>query len=146
MPEDLSLLFTASAQAEGGRQGRVQTGDGLTNLPLSVPKAMGGIGQMGTTTPEALLAAALSASFGSSVAYVAATESHSPAAQPLVTVDALVGLGVTPRQTFGLAITLTVNIAGHSAASALALAEQARAYCPLVQALEGNVALTLNAR
>src|SRR5262245_12341380 len=64
-------LFTATATATGGRNGRTETSDGLVKVELSVPKAMGGPGRPGTATPEHLFAAGYAACFGGTLDFVA---------------------------------------------------------------------------
>ena len=49
------VLYTAKAHTTGGRDGRSVTDDGLLNVKLSPPKAMGGAGN--ATNPEQLFAA-----------------------------------------------------------------------------------------
>jgi lipoyl-dependent peroxiredoxin len=41
-------LFTATATATGGRNGRTESSDGTVKADLSVPKEMGGPGKPGT--------------------------------------------------------------------------------------------------
>src|SRR4051794_30788973 len=50
--DTIKPLFTATATATGGRNGRTEAADGSVKAELSVPKAMGGTGKAGTTTPE----------------------------------------------------------------------------------------------
>jgi osmotically inducible protein OsmC len=47
----IKVLYTAHATAVGGRNGRTRSDDGLVDVQLSVPKAMGGSGRPGATTP-----------------------------------------------------------------------------------------------
>ncbi len=65
----IKTLFTAHATAEGGRNGHSKADDGLISVDLSVPKAMGGPGKEGTTTPEHLFAAGYAACFGGAADY-----------------------------------------------------------------------------
>ena len=60
----IKTLFTAHADATGGRNGHAQADDGLVSVDLSVPKAMGGPGTPDTTTPEHLFAAGYAACLG----------------------------------------------------------------------------------
>ncbi|MGR5470633.1 organic hydroperoxide resistance protein, partial [Vibrio astriarenae] len=46
----MSALYTTSATALAGRNGQVTTDDGLLDLALSYPKALGGTGT--ATNPE----------------------------------------------------------------------------------------------
>ena len=59
----MDVLYTAEATSSGGREGRVQTSDGVIDLPLSMPKELGGLGKPGTTNPEELFAAGYAACF-----------------------------------------------------------------------------------
>ena len=56
----MRILYTAEATASGGREGRVRSSDDVLDLPLVVPKEMGGPGGAGTN-PEQLFAASFAA-------------------------------------------------------------------------------------
>ena len=71
------MLYTAHATAVGGRNGRTRSDDGLVDVQLSVPKAMGGPGKPGATTPEDLFAAGYAACFGSACGARTATRASS---------------------------------------------------------------------
>ena len=60
-------LYTAEASSSGGREGRVRSSDGMLDLPLSMPKELGGPGRSGTTNPEQLFAAGYAACFENAV-------------------------------------------------------------------------------
>lgn len=66
----METLYTARATAHGGREGRVESSDGTSNLDLTMPKGMGGPGGEGTN-PEQLFAAGYSACFDGAVRLVA---------------------------------------------------------------------------
>jgi lipoyl-dependent peroxiredoxin len=68
--DTIKPLFTATATATGGRNGHTQASDGSVSADLSVPKAMGGPGKPGTTTPEHLFAAGYAACFGGALDFV----------------------------------------------------------------------------
>jgi organic hydroperoxide reductase OsmC/OhrA len=53
------VIYTARAQTTGGREGSSRSDDGLLDIKLTPPKAMGGAGT--ATTPEQLFAAGYSA-------------------------------------------------------------------------------------
>jgi len=95
----ITPLFTATATAIGGRNGRTETSDGLVRVELSVPKAMGGPGRPGTATPEHLFAAGYAACFGGTLDFVA-RQQNKDATQ--VKVTAAVSIG--PRDGGGLGI------------------------------------------
>ncbi len=56
------VLYQAQVTATGGRAGRAVSSDGVMEVPLTTPRALGGAGGRGTT-PEQLFAAAYAASF-----------------------------------------------------------------------------------
>ena len=58
--------YTAHATTVGGRNGHVETSDGLVKATLSVPKSVGGAGKEGASNPEQFFAAGYSACFGTS--------------------------------------------------------------------------------
>ena len=56
----MSTLYSTKVTAVGGRSGTVRSDDGLLDLPLALPSALGGKG--GATNPEQLFAATRPAS------------------------------------------------------------------------------------
>jgi uncharacterized OsmC-like protein len=64
-------LYTAVATATGGRDGHVESSDGIVKLDLSVPREMGGPGKAGTSNPEQLFASGYSACFAGAIGFVA---------------------------------------------------------------------------
>ena len=67
----MQTLYKAIARSLGGRDGHVETSDGLMKFDLSVPKSMEGEGRPGATNPEQFFACAYAAAFGSTIHYVA---------------------------------------------------------------------------
>jgi Ohr subfamily peroxiredoxin len=128
--------YTASATTTGGRNGHVESGDGLIKQDLSVPKELGGPGKAGTVNPEAFFAAGYSACFGGAVDYAAKLEK--------VHVD---GVTVTAEVTinadangFGLAVKLKTHVAGVDHATAERLAQKAHnEICPYSKATRNNI-------
>jgi lipoyl-dependent peroxiredoxin len=59
----VNIQYAAVATSSGGREGRVRSSDGVLDLPLSMPKELGGSGRPGTTNPEQLFAAGYAACF-----------------------------------------------------------------------------------
>ena len=51
-----TVLYSATATAIGGRDGRAVSSDGVLDVALTVPKGLGGAGNPGTN-PEHLFAA-----------------------------------------------------------------------------------------
>src|SRR5262245_36008237 len=97
-------LYTAHATATSGREGRAKTDDGLLDVALAPPPALGGTGA--ATNPEQLLAAGYAACFGSAAAHVARAQKIQPGP---ISVTAHVSIGPV-GQAFGLAVELEVAI------------------------------------
>ena len=83
MPTKLDkVLYTAHAHTVGGREGRSVSDDGLLDVKLTHPKAMGGSGT--ATNPEQLFAAGYSACFMGALKHVASLKKVAvPPTQPL---------------------------------------------------------------
>src|SRR3954463_11624411 len=97
--------FTAIATARGGRNGHTEASDGFVSVDLSVPKALGGPGKPGTTTPEDLFAAGYAACFGGALDYVA-KQHKKDAAQATVTCAVSIG----PRDAGGFGISVKIRV------------------------------------
>ena len=136
----LSIICTAKATSIGGRNGHASSEDGLISVDLSIPKAFGGPGRSGTTTPEHLFGAGYAACFGSAIEHVAAEKKIKCES---IEVDAAVGIGPTAEGGFGLAVTLTAAIGGVTGAVAEELVHAAHRICPYSNAVRGNIDVNL---
>ncbi|WP_119679404.1 organic hydroperoxide resistance protein [Indioceanicola profundi] len=135
----MKTLYSTTATATGGRDGRAVTDDGLLSVALATPKELGGKG--GATNPEQLFAAGYSACFIGALKFVGARDKIAVPAD--VTVTAQVGIG--PRddgEGFGLAVDLTVNLPGVDRAQAEELVARAHRVCPYSHATKGNIQVT----
>ncbi len=131
------MAYVAHATTTGGRNGHVETSDGLVKLDLSVPKDLGGPGKPNTANPEMFFAAGYSACFGSAIEYVASLEKlkHGP-----ITVTADVTIDMTPEKGFFLAVVLKPHVEGVDHETAQRLAAKAHAdVCPYSKATHGNI-------
>ena len=132
-------LFTATATAKGGRNGHTQSSDGLVSVDLSVPKAMGGPGKPGTTTPEDLFAAGYAACFGGALDFVA--KQHKKNATSAV-VTCSVSIGPREGGGFGLAVKMRVEDLSLPRAELAPLVSEAHEkICPYSHATRNNVAV-----
>lgn len=127
-------LYTATATATAGREGRAASDDGLLDVGLVPPKALGGSG-VGGTNPEQLFAAGYAACFGSAVMHVARTQKLDPGA---VSVTAKVSIGPAGAG-FGLQVELLATIPGLARDAAKALLDTAHQVCPYSNATRGNI-------
>src|SRR4051812_16208034 len=99
--DTIKPLYTATATEQGGRNGHTQSSNGLVSVDLSVPKAMGGAGKPGTTTPEDLFAAGYAACFGGALDFVG--KQHKKDSSH-ATVTCSVSIGPREAGGFGLAV------------------------------------------
>ena len=132
------VLYTAKAHTTGGREGRSTTDDGLLDVKLSPPKAMGGAG--GATNPEQLFAAGYSACFMGAIKHVAGMKKIAVPAD--ASIDAEVDIGPIP-QGFGIAARLAVSLPGLDRAVAQDLVDTAHKVCPYSNATRGNIVVDL---
>jgi len=132
------VVYTAKAHTTGGRAGRSTTDDGLLDVKLSPPKAMGGAG--GATNPEQLFAAGYSACFMGALKHVAGMKKVAVPADAAI--DAEVDIGPIP-QGFGIAVRLAVSLPGLDRAVAQDLVDTAHKVCPYSNATRGNIVVDL---
>lgn len=127
------ILYVTTATADGGVTGRVKSSDGAIDLPLTVPKEMGGPG--GGTDPEMLFAAGYAACFNMSLQM--ATRKTGVTIKSSVTAG--VSLSALGNSEFALGVVLHVKIEGVDRDTAQQLLEQAHEICPYSRATKGNI-------
>ncbi len=137
----MTPLYTATASANSGRDGSVKSDDGVINMPLSVPKGLGGPGGAGTN-PEQLFAAGYSACFGSALKLVA-MRAKVDASQ--VTITAKVHIGKTADGGFGLEVELQGSAPNLTREQLNGLMDAAHQVCPYSRATRNNINVTLTA-
>lgn len=136
----VNVLYTTSATAYGGRDGRAVIEDGSLEVTLSTPKELGGAGGDGNN-PEQLFAAGYSACFIGAMKFVASQGGPKVPADTRVT--AIVGIGPRSEGGFGLDIELEVSLPGLAKADAEALVAKAHQVCPYSNATRNNVPVRL---
>lgn len=138
----MSVLYTAHAQASGGRTGTAHSDDGRLEVTLSTPKELGGDGGKGTN-PEQLFAAGYSACFLGAMKFVAGQEKVKLPEDLSVAAD----VGIGPREDgggFGIEVALTITAPGMDKAEAQAIVDKAHVVCPYSHATRGNIPVTLS--
>jgi Ohr subfamily peroxiredoxin len=136
----ISVKYSTSAIATGGREGRARTLDGTLELDLSTPEELGGSGGDGTN-PEQLFAAGYSACFLSALKLAAhQTKLQIPGD---ASVTATVGIGTRDEGGFGLEVALDISLPGLSTEDSQRLAEVAHRTCPYSNATRNNVVVTI---
>ncbi|WP_035981065.1 organic hydroperoxide resistance protein [Bradyrhizobium sp. STM 3843] len=133
------ILYETEVTATGGRDGKAVSDDGLLSVSLSLPKSLGGSGDVGTN-PEQLFAAGYAACFLGAVKLVARTRKVAPSSEPSVTAN--VGMGPIPLG-YALAVELKVDLPGVEKSVAEEIVAGAHERCPYSNATRGNIDVKL---
>jgi Ohr subfamily peroxiredoxin len=139
----VKVLYTTHAIATGGRNGHTRSADGIVDVDLSIPKAMGGPGRAGATTPEDLFAAGYAACFCSAAEFVARQMKLQPTS---IEIKANVGIGPRDGGGFGLVASLEATVGGLAIDDAEKLIAAAHQVCPYSNATRGNLDVGLEVR
>jgi osmotically inducible protein OsmC len=132
----MQAMYTAEATAKGGRQGHVRSTDGVLDIPLAMPKELGGPGGA-ATNPEQLFAAGYAACFENALLRVA-RERKAPIRESSVT--AQVGIGREEGGYFRLGVELRVSVPGRDRKEIEEFARIAHEeLCPYSRATRGNI-------
>jgi Ohr subfamily peroxiredoxin len=132
------VVYTARAHTTGGREGSSRSDDGMLDVKLSPPKAMGGSGA--ATNPEQLFAAGYSACFMGAMKHVAGMKKIAIPAD--ASIDAEIDIGPIPAG-FGIAARLNVSLPGMDRAVAQDLVDTAHQVCPYSNATRDNIEVTI---
>lgn len=135
----MKTLYTTSVTAKGGRDGHVKSENGILELDVRTPKALGGASD-DFANPEMLFAAGYSACFDSALNLVIKRAKMETGE---TTVQAKVSIGQIENGGFGLAVELDVNVPGVSLEEAKSLVEQAHQVCPYSNATRNNIEVQL---
>ena len=137
----MSTLYSTKAVAVGGRHGAVRTDDGLLDVQLAIPTAMGGKG--GATNPEQLFAAGYAACFENAVIHISRGKEAKVGDKDIV-VETTVGLMPNGAGGFVLSVAMDVSIAGLDQATAEEIVQAAHAVCPYSNAVKGNIDVAIS--
>ncbi len=133
----ITPVYTATATASGGRDGRSRTLDGSLDVKLATPKEMGGDGN--GNNPEQLFAAGYAACYVGAMKYAASQDKTLPRVPADIAVQANVGIGARADQGFGLTVTLEVTLPGIEREAAQRLIDAGHGICPYSHATRGNI-------
>lgn len=135
----MKTLYTTAATATGGRNGKVSSENGVLNIDVKMPKALGGLND-DFLNPEMLFAGGYAACFDSALNMIIKMEKIKTG---MTSVTANVAIGQNEDGGFGLAADLHANIPGVSMEVAQQLIEKAHAVCPYSNATRGNMDVKL---
>jgi len=124
----VNVLYSTQATATGGRDGRADTADGMLDVKLATPKALGGSGH--GNNPEQLFAAGYAACFLGAMKFVA-SQDNSLCIPADASVTAEVGIGPRSDGGFGLQVSLQVSLLEQDAGQASILFEKTHYVCPM---------------
>ena len=137
----MASLYSTKVTASGGRHGSIRSEDGLLDLRLALPRALGGSGN--ATNPEQLFAGGYAACFENALLHVSRDGGHRFADDD-IDVVARIDLGRNGTGGFVVAAALGVTIAGIDQQTAERLVQDAHAICPYSNAIRGNVDVTIS--
>lgn len=142
--DTIKPLFTATATARGGRNGRTESSDGIVKFDLSVPREMGGPGKAGAATPEHLFAAGYAACYGGALDYIAKQHKKNAAG---AAITCAVSIGPRDGGGFGLSVKMRVEDRSLPQADLAAFAREAHEkICPYSHATRNNVDVRIEVR
>ncbi|PLT46058.1 Organic hydroperoxide resistance protein [Paenibacillus pasadenensis] len=134
----MEALYTTEVRAKGGRGGKVSSTDGVLELPLAIPKGLGGPGGE-ATNPEQLFAAGYAACFEGAL-QLAARQGGIDAKEAIVTAQVSI---FKDEPSFKLGAKLQIYVPDADPARVRELAEQAHRFCPYSKATRGNIDVEL---
>jgi Ohr subfamily peroxiredoxin len=137
----MKTLYSTTVVTVGGRDGHVESTDGLLKLNLALPKVLGG--KENATNPEQLFAAGYGSCFENAVRYLGRMQKLPVTDTKVIATVRLLDGGAAG---FKLDVDLAVTVDGLDQAAAEKLVHDADAVCPYSNAVRGNVnvAITVN--
>jgi osmotically inducible protein OsmC len=137
----MASLYSTKVRASGGRHGSIRREDGLLDLKLALPRALGGMGD--ATNPEQLFAGGYAACFENALLRVSRDAGHRFADDDI---GVVAKTDVSRNKTGGflLAAALAVTIAGIDQQAAERLVQGAHAICPYSNAIRGNIDVAIS--
>lgn len=133
-------LFTASATALGGREGKVQSNDGVINFDTAMPGTPRAKNLENATNPEQLFAAGYAACFDSALQLVARKERVIFESEVTANVSLIKD---TTDEGFKLGVTLQVKGTNIEKSKLEDLVHKAHQVCPYSKATRDNIEVTL---
>ncbi len=135
----MEKLYEASVTVKGGRNGHVKSDDGVIDMPVRMPKGLGGEGGE-YTNPEQLFAAAYSACFDGALNLVARMDRIK--LKETVT-TAKVAINKNAEGGLDISAVLEVHIPEIEKEIAESLINKAHQVCPYSRATRNNIDVQL---
>ncbi|AYA36912.1 Ohr family peroxiredoxin [Hymenobacter oligotrophus] len=134
-------LYTAEAQAVGGRSGHVRSTTGVIDLDMSVPEGLGG--KRGATNPEELFAAGYASCFQQALLVIA--QRAGDRLDPDTSVNCSVSL-FQEGEAYGLSAILDVDLKKFDDNKTVEMVRQAHQICPYSVGTRGNMEVELRVK
>lgn len=134
------VVYTATATAVGGREGHVESSDGIINMDLKTPQSMGGPG--GGSNPEQLFAAGYAACFNGAL-------NHLARVQRIRTGEVKITVNVDfykLEDGFKIGARIDALVPGVDMKTAEKLVDDAHHFCPYSKATRGNIDVKITTR
>ncbi len=139
----IEVVYTAESTASGGgRDGHVESTDGLIDLDTRPPKEMGGNGE--GVNPELLFSAGYAACFLGALRLIAKNEKID--LDDATGITTRIGFGKDSAGGYGLSAHLIGYLPGLEQAAADDLMAKAHEFCPYSKATRGNIEVELSAK
>ncbi len=136
----MKTLYSTTVTTTGGRNGHVKSDNGVLDLQIRMPKALGGQND-DFTNPEQLFAAGYAACFDSALNLVAQKSSIK---LDSTEITATVGIHANATGGFELSVDLLADIQGVDREVAQELLEKAHHVCPYSNATRGNIEVNVS--
>ncbi len=134
----MKKLYSTTVTVTGGRNGHIKSDNGVLDLEVRMPKALGGQND-DFTNPEQLFAGGYASCFDSALNLVAQKSKVKITSE----ISATVSLLPNTQGGFELAVELLADIQGVDRETAQKLLETVHQVCPYSNATRGNIEVTL---
>ncbi|MBK0382803.1 Ohr family peroxiredoxin [Pedobacter sp. SD-b] len=136
----MEKLYTAVVTAKGGRDGHIKSDDGIIDMDLKAPKAMGG--EDGFPNPELLFAGAWGSCYLGALGSIGKRDSVDVSK---ATAEVHVSFNQEGETSYQLSAQLNVHIPGVDLDKAQKMADAAHRGCPYSKATKGNIDVVVKA-
>jgi Ohr subfamily peroxiredoxin len=136
----MEKLYTAVVTAKGGRDGHITSSEGIIDMDLKAPKAMGG--EDGYPNPELLFAGAWGSCYLGALGSIGKRDSVDVSE---ATAEVHVSFNQEGETSYQLSAQLNVHIPGVDLDKAQKMADAAHKGCPYSKATKGNIDVVVKA-
>lgn len=136
----MEKLYTAVVTAKGGRDGHITSSDGVIDLDIKAPKAMGG--EDGYPNPELLFAGAWGSCYLGALGSIGKRDGVDVSE---ATAEVHVSFNQESQSSYQLSAEIHVHIPGLDLEKTQKMADAAHKGCPYSKATKGNIEVLVKA-